>query len=238
MKKIAALCGILIAFLSTSLAFSTQSYSQISQDEAAERTAGEDNYIIVDVRRQDEFAVGHIPGAICIPNETIGTAQPEELPDLNQTILIYCRSGNRSKQAAQKLADMGYTNLYEFGGINTWTGEIVTGENGIWTDTELPVKLEYLRLDETLISAVSEDPEQIGTAVEALRSLKVGEKNDMETLDQGDYLTFTFEDGRSVFLEFVGDNWITKNKERYAVEGLSELHAVFDEIYEGGKKAR
>ena len=82
--------------------------------------------IIVDVRTQEEFDSGHIPNAICIPNENIGTEQPEELPDLDQVILIYCRSGNRSKQAAQKLADMGYTNVYEFGGIIDWTGEVVT----------------------------------------------------------------------------------------------------------------
>ena len=81
-------------------------------------------HIIVDVRRMDEFETGHIPGAICIPNESIGTEQPEDLPDLNQIILVYCRSGNRSKQAAQKLFDMGYTNVYEFGGIIDWTGEI------------------------------------------------------------------------------------------------------------------
>ena len=79
----------------------------------------------VDVRRQDEYDAGHIPGAVLIPNEDIDAKPPAELPDLNQVILIYCRSGNRSKQAAQKLFDMGYTNIYEFGGINTWTGEIV-----------------------------------------------------------------------------------------------------------------
>ena len=86
----------------------------------------ESGYVIVDVRRQDEYNAGHIPGAICIPNESIGTQQPVELPDLNQLILVYCRSGNRSKQAARKLADMGYANIVEFGGINTWPGEITT----------------------------------------------------------------------------------------------------------------
>ena len=103
-----------------------RSYTQISQDEAKEMMAQDDGHIIVDVRRPDEFAAGHIPGAICIPNENIGSEQPEELPDLDQIILIYCRSGNRSKQAAQKLFDMGYTNVYEFGGIIDWTGEVVT----------------------------------------------------------------------------------------------------------------
>ena len=101
-------------------------YKQISQDEAKKMMSEDDGHVIVDVRRQDEYDAGHIPGAILIPNESIGTERPEELPDLDQIILIYCRSGNRSKQAAQKLADMGYTNIYEFGGINTWTGEIVT----------------------------------------------------------------------------------------------------------------
>jgi rhodanese-related sulfurtransferase len=84
-----------------------------------------DGHIIVDVRRQDEYDSGHIPDAILIPNESIDKEQPKELPDLDQIILIYCRSGRRSKEASQKLADMGYTNTYEFGGIIDWTGEVV-----------------------------------------------------------------------------------------------------------------
>lgn len=103
-----------------------RSYTLISQDTAKEMMARDDGHIILDVRRQDEYDAGHIPGAILIPNESIGTERPEELPDPDQIILIYCRSGNRSKQAAQKLFDMGYTNIYEFGGIIDWTGEIVT----------------------------------------------------------------------------------------------------------------
>ena len=102
-----------------------RSYSQISQEEAKQMMEKDDGHVVLDVRRQDEYDAGHIPGAILIPNESIGTEQPDELPDLDQVILIYCRSGNRSKQAAQKLFDMGYTNIYEFGGINDWTGEIV-----------------------------------------------------------------------------------------------------------------
>ena len=85
--------------------------------------------MILDVRRKDEFDEGHIPGAICIPNESIIDTQPEELPDLDQIILVYCRSGRRSKEASQKLFDMGYTNVFEFGGIIDWTGEVVTGED-------------------------------------------------------------------------------------------------------------
>ena len=103
-----------------------RSYAQISQEEAMKMMQEDDGHVIVDVRRQDEYDAGHIPGAILIPNEEIGTERPEALPDLNQIILIYCRTGNRSKQAAQKLFNMGYTNIYEFGGINSWTGEIVT----------------------------------------------------------------------------------------------------------------
>lgn len=102
------------------------SFMQISQETAREMMEMDDGHVVVDVRRQDEYDAGHIPGAILIPNESIDTQPPEELPDLNQIILIYCRSGNRSKQAAQKLFDMGYTRIYEFGGINTWTGDIVT----------------------------------------------------------------------------------------------------------------
>ena len=99
-------------------------YSHISREEAARMMELDDGHIVVDVRRQDEYDSGHIPGAVLIPNESIGTSRPEELPDPDQIILVYCRSGNRSRQAAQKLFDMGYTRVYEFGGISTWTGPI------------------------------------------------------------------------------------------------------------------
>lgn len=102
-------------------------YRQISQEDAQRMMESGSSYIIVDVRTQDEFNTGHIPGAICIPNESINKTQPVELPDLDQLIMVYCRSGNRSKQAAQKLANMGYTNVVEFGGISTWPGEVVVG---------------------------------------------------------------------------------------------------------------
>ena len=115
-----------------------RSYTRISQEEAKKMMERDDGHVIVDVR-QDEFDAGHIPGAICIPNEEIGSEQPEELPDLNQVILVYCRSGNRSKQAAQKLFVIGYTNIYEFGGIIDWTGEIVTDADSDETGTERKV---------------------------------------------------------------------------------------------------
>ena len=101
-------------------------YRQISMDEAVTMMAEETGYIILDVRRADEFAEGHIPGAINVANESIGTDEIPELPDKDQLILVYCRSGRRSKEAAEKLVKLGYTNIVEFGGILDWKGEIVT----------------------------------------------------------------------------------------------------------------
>lgn len=103
-------------------------YRQITMEEVAELMVTENNYVILDARTQEEYAEGHIPGAICIPNETIGSEEISELPDKDQLILVYCRSGNRSKQASQKLVQLGYTNVVEFGGIMDWSGETVKGE--------------------------------------------------------------------------------------------------------------
>ena len=103
------------------------SYKQISQEEAAQMME-EDDVVILDVRTVEEYNEGHIPGAICIPNEDIRGEKPEELPDVDQVLLIYCRTGRRSKEAADKLFNLGYNNVYEFGGIVDWTGEIVTEE--------------------------------------------------------------------------------------------------------------
>ena len=88
--------------------------------------AEKSDYIILDVRTPEEFSDKHIPGAINVANETIGTGEIPELPDKEQLILVYCRSGNRSKQASEKLAQLGYTNVVEFGGINDWPGETVS----------------------------------------------------------------------------------------------------------------
>ncbi|MFR3233422.1 MAG: rhodanese-like domain-containing protein [Blautia producta] len=87
----------------------------------------EEDYLILDVRTPEEYEEAHIPEAVNVPNETIGTEEIPELPDKEQLIFVYCRSGNRSKQASQKLADLGYTNIIEFGGINDWNGDTVTG---------------------------------------------------------------------------------------------------------------
>jgi rhodanese-related sulfurtransferase len=104
--------------------FNLQQYTQITQEEARRMMEQDDGHVIVDVRRKDEYDEGHIPGAILIPNESIETDPPAELSDFDQIILVYCLTGRRSKEASQKLADMGYSNVYEFGGIVDWTGDI------------------------------------------------------------------------------------------------------------------
>ena len=104
----------------------TKTYRQITMDEAVTMMAQETGYIILDVRRPEEYAAGHIPNAINVPNESIGTSDIPELPDKNQLIMVYCRSGRRSKEASAKLVKLGYTNIVEFGGILDWKGEIVT----------------------------------------------------------------------------------------------------------------
>lgn len=106
----------------------TNIYRSITMDEAVTMMAQEAGYIILDVRRPDEFAAGHIPNAINVPNESIGTSDIPELPDKDQLIMVYCRSGRRSKEAAEKLVKLGYTNIVEFGGILDWKGETVSGE--------------------------------------------------------------------------------------------------------------
>ena len=103
---------------------SSLGYRQISMDKAVKMMRDEKDYIILDVRRPDEFAEGHIPEAINVPNEEIGTTDIAELPDKSQLILVYCRSGRRSKEASEKLVKLGYTNIVEFGGIQDYKGEI------------------------------------------------------------------------------------------------------------------
>ena len=101
------------------------SYEQISGAEAKALMDSESGYIIIDARTQSEFDEGHIPGAILIPEYEIAERAESELPDKNQLILVYCRSGRRSKIAAEELVKLGYTNVKEFGGIIDWEYEIV-----------------------------------------------------------------------------------------------------------------
>ena len=130
MKKLISI--LLSAFMFTGCAGAskqTNTYRQISMDEAVNMMEQETGYIILDVRRPDEYAAGHIPNAINVANESIGTDEMDEiseLPDKDQLIMVYCRSGRRSKEAAEKLVKLGYTNIVEFGGILDWKGEIET----------------------------------------------------------------------------------------------------------------
>ena len=100
------------------------SYQQITQEEAKEMMDAQE-VIVLDVREQNEYDNGHIPGAVLLPVVTIAEdTAAAVIDDLDTVVLVYCRSGNRSKTASQALADLGYTNVYEFGGINTWPYEI------------------------------------------------------------------------------------------------------------------
>ena len=98
-------------------------YMQITQEKAKNIMDTETGYILLDVRTEEEFAEGHIPGAVLIPDYQIGERAEGELTDKSQLILVYCRSGRRSKIAAEKLVNLGYTNVKEFGGIIDWPYE-------------------------------------------------------------------------------------------------------------------
>jgi rhodanese-related sulfurtransferase len=104
----------------------TNTYEQITPAEAKALMDSEDGYVILDVRTPEEFAAGHIAGAILIPDYEIREKAESILTDKDQLILVYCRSGRRSKNAANELATLGYTNIREFGGINDWKYGTVT----------------------------------------------------------------------------------------------------------------
>ena len=128
MKRILSSFLLLLLLLTgcggtASNASSESTYQQISQEEAKEMMDTQD-VIILDVREQDEYDSGHIPGAVLLPVGTIDEETAAEvIPEKDSTVLVYCRSGNRSKTASSALAELGYTNIYEFGGINTWPYE-------------------------------------------------------------------------------------------------------------------
>jgi len=106
----------------------SEAYHKITADEAKEMLDGTDGVTLVDVRTPDEYAESHIDGAVSVPNETIGAGQPDELPDKASPVIVYCRTGVRSKQAADKLVAMGYTAVYDMGGINDWPYGTVSGQ--------------------------------------------------------------------------------------------------------------
>lgn len=105
-----------------------EGYTRITMEDAKWYMSERDDFTIVDVRTPSEFREGHIPNAINVPNENIGNTELRQLPDKDRKLLVYCRSGRRSKEAAEKLAKLGYTKVMEFGGIIDWDGEVVTEE--------------------------------------------------------------------------------------------------------------
>ena len=138
-----------------------------------------DGRVIVDVRRQDEYDEGRIPDAILIPNESIGTEKSEELPDPDQIIMVYCRSVRISKEAAQKLFDMGYTNVYEFGGNNDRTGDIMKNKTEPVRNTCVLV----IEVGEERFYANPEDNSSAKALIEKLNSEPI-------TVDMHDYGSF------------------------------------------------
>lgn len=127
MKKIFWLLGLFVLGLGVMGCAGSKDagYTSISQEEAKKLMDSNPNFAIVDARSQEEYATGHIKNAICIPHNEVSAKAPALLKDKDQLILVYCRSGNRSKLASQALADLKYTNIKEFGGIGTWNYGIV-----------------------------------------------------------------------------------------------------------------
>lgn len=134
MKKYMVLIGTLLIVSIMALGCSNDneeseaseaSVNTINAEVAMEMMESGDEFILVDVRTQAEYDEGHIEGAVLLPLDQLETLSEEQLTDKDATILVYCRSGNRSAQASNILVDLGYQNVYDFGGIIDWPGEIV-----------------------------------------------------------------------------------------------------------------
>ena len=126
MKKllILALSLFLAGCMVTKTSETSSSYKTISSAEAQQMIEDNKDALILDVRTAAEYESGHIPNAVNLSNEDIQGGKVDSLKDKSQLIMVYCRSGNRSRQAAQKLAELGYTNVVDFGGIQSWQGDI------------------------------------------------------------------------------------------------------------------
>lgn len=128
MKRVSLLALLLALTMALCAACGSKTdYQTMEINDAAEMIAADDGHLLVDVRTKEEFEEKHLPGAILLPVDDIKDGRLERLPDKDQTILLYCRTGRRAKDAAEYLAKKGYTNIYEIGGIIDWKGETVTG---------------------------------------------------------------------------------------------------------------
>ncbi len=175
----AALCGCAKKETVTEGDSTVNTYRQIDQEEAKRMMEAEDGCLVVDVRRPDEFAAGHIPGAVNVPNEEIGDTPPAALPDREQILLVYCRSGRRSKEASEKLFALGYRKVYEFGGILDWTGETVKDES----ETAKPDESRPMLVVETNGARFYAVPEENSSAAALIEKLSA----EPLTLTMADY---------------------------------------------------
>ena len=229
MKRTAALLACCIMLLTTASCkvefyrdnVHESDYTSITQEEARNIMDSESDIVIVDVRRKEEYDAGHIHGAILIPNETISDTQPAELPDKGQKILIYCRSGSCSQQAARKLAKMGYTNIYEFGGADTWQYGLEAAE----TVTEPEIQPETEPAVPSLISSA----EELG----------------MYDIDGEGWNYAFYYDGETYSAEYEYDNWHITNSYRIKnhndlviiCQALADIHPIHSADMENFRSA-
>lgn len=203
----------------------SSAFESISQEDARLRMKEDPACIILDVRTIEEYDTGHIPGAFCIPVESI-TAPPEQLPDYDQTILVYCRSGRRSKEASQKLASMGYTAVKEFGGIQDWEGETLTADedSAFMTLTGLSRMAGALK-EGCVIEKVyytdgfgfsdseftTTEQEEIRALWDAICSIQLGEPSQMGITDWYPQIVFYLDNGQQFNVRFEGE-WLDVGK--------------------------
>ncbi|MFA6937576.1 MAG: rhodanese-like domain-containing protein [Treponema sp.] len=116
-----------VLLASCAMSAGAENAKKITAEQGKKMVGGKEKIVLVDVRRLDEYEAGHIASAILIPNESISNKKPVELPDLNAKIIVYCRSGRRSANAAEKLVAMGYANVFDMGGIIDWPYGVVKG---------------------------------------------------------------------------------------------------------------
>ena len=233
----------LLTGISCSASQEATSFTRISMEEAKKMMELDDGHVIVDVRTEEEYSSGHIPGAICIPNETIYKDRPSTLPDLDQVILIYCRSGNRSKRSARMLYEMGYTNVYEFGGIIDWDGEIETARTlstfSVYRYGEIRYDSYSIFLDEDgyHVSINDEEPvpmdeETVQTLMDVIETYNVSswdgfdETNENVLDGEGFSLEIGFTDGTNVKAQ--GDNSFP---DQY-VDAMGEIWEILTQLTE------